>query len=67
MKDDHRSNIYLQMSLDVISYYIRGNINLNEAITQLSDLGHSKKSIKKVLNETVRNNIYTLHNFKKRK
>ena len=67
MKDNQQSSIYLKRSLDVISNYIRGNINLNEAIMLLSDLGHSKKSIKKVLNETVRNNIYTLYNFKKRK
>ena len=53
---------YLDRSLMVITYYIRGKINLYEAIDELSKLGHNKKSVKKVLKSTKRNNII---NFKK--
>ena len=55
-----KSDEYLSLSLDAITSYIRGNINLNEATDILTTLGHSLKSARKVLNETERNNIIKL-------
>ena len=55
-----KSMCYLQCSLRVITDYIKGNVNLTEATTELYKLGHHKKSIKKVLKNTERNNILNL-------
>ena len=62
-----KSDEYLSLSLDAITSYIRGNINLNEATDILRTLGHSLKSARKVLRETERNNIIKLTPKKKQK
>ena len=55
-----KSNEYLEQSLRIISDYIKGNINLEQALIGLYELGHTKKSAKEVLFETKRNNIIQL-------
>lgn len=60
MKNNQNYNNHLKKSLDIITYYIKGNINLIEAIKSLSDLGHDVNSIEKVLKKTKRNNIHKL-------
>ena len=55
-----KSMSYLQRSLSVITDYIKGKVNLTEATTELCKLGHNKKSIKQVLKNTERNNIFNL-------
>ncbi len=62
-----KSNEYLEASLSVITNYIRGNINLEQATYSLTELGHSKKSTRKVLLETKRNNVLKLTPKKKEK
>ena len=62
-----KSDEYLSLSLDAITSYIRGNINLDEATDILTTLGHSLKSARKVLKETERNNIIKLTPKKKQK
>lgn len=62
-----KSDEYLSLSLDAITSYIRGNINLNEATDILTTLGHSLKSARKVLKETERNNIIKFKPKKKQK
>ena len=52
------SETYLQVSLDEVIAYIRGDINLEEATERLEKLGHSKKSANKVLKDSIRNNVF---------
>ena len=54
-----KSEIYLEASLDSVSSYIRGELNLKEAVKRLEQLGHDKKSATKVLRNTDRNNIFS--------
>jgi hypothetical protein len=54
-----KSEIYLQASLDEVVAYVRGELNLKEAVEKLEQLGHNKKSAIKVLRNTDRNNIYS--------
>ena len=54
-----KSEIYLEASLDSVSSYIRGELNLEEAVERLEQLGHKKKSAMKVLKNTDRNNIFS--------
>ena len=54
-----KSEIYLEASLDSVSSYIRGELNLEEAVERLEQLGHDKKSATKVLRNTDRNNIFS--------
>ena len=54
-----KSEIYLEASLDSVSSYIRGELNLEEAVERLEQLGHNKKSATKVLRNTDRNNIFS--------
>ena len=63
MRSD-QSEIYLQKSLETVTGYIRGELNLEEAVQRLQELGHVKKSILKVLKDTDRNNLI---NFKTKK
>lgn len=53
----NQSEIYLQKSLETVTRYIRGELNLDEAVQRLEELGHVKKSILKVLKDTDRNNL----------
>ena len=62
-----KSDEYLSLSLDAITSYIRGNINLDEATDILITLGHNSKSARKVLKNTERNNIIKLKPKKKQK
>ena len=55
-----KSETYLQVSLDSVISYIRGELNLKEAVERLEQLGHNKKSAIKVLKNTDRNNIFSL-------
>ena len=50
---------YLEVSLDSVISYIRGEVNLKEAVEKLERLGHDKKSATKVLRNTDRNNIFS--------
>ena len=50
---------YLEVSLDSVISYIRGEVNLEEAVKKLEQLGHDKKSAIKVLRNTDRNNIFS--------
>ena len=54
-----RSEIHLQASIDEVVAYVRGELNLKEAVEKLEQLGHNKKSAIKVLRNTDRNNIYS--------
>jgi len=54
-----KSETYLQISLDSVISYIRGELNLEEAVKKLEQLGHNKKSAIKVLKNTSRNNIFS--------
>ena len=54
-----RSESYLQASIDEVVAYVRGELNLKEAVEKLEQLGHNKKSATKVLRNTDRNNIYS--------
>jgi|TARA_R100001443_G_scaffold115751_1_gene134263 hypothetical protein len=54
-----KSETYLQYSLDSVISYIRGELNLEEAVERLEQLGHKKKSAMKVLKNTDRNNIFS--------
>ena len=54
-----KSEIYLEASLDSVSSYIRGELNLKEAVERLEQLGHNKKSAIKVLKDTHRNNVFS--------
>ena len=63
MRSD-QSEIYLQKSLETVTGYIRGELNLEETVQRLEELGHVKKSILKVLKDTKRNNLI---NFKTKK
>jgi len=54
-----KSETYLQISLDSVISYIRGDMNLKEAIEKLEQLGHDKKSATKVLRNTDRNNVFS--------
>ena len=54
-----KSETYLQYSLDSVISYIRGELNLEEAVERLEQLGHKKKSAMKVLQNTDRNNIFS--------
>ena len=54
-----KSETYLQISLDSVVSYIRGELNLKEAVEKLEQLGHNKKSAIKVLKNTDRNNIFS--------
>ena len=53
-----KSQYYLDLSLSKIESYIRGEINLAEALDYLQQLGHKRKSIRKVLISTNRNNVF---------
>jgi hypothetical protein len=59
MRSD-QSEIYLQKSLETVTGYIRGELNLEEAVQRLQELGHVKKSILKVLKDTDRNNLINI-------
>ncbi len=61
----NQSEIYLQKILETVTGYIRGELNLEEAVQRLEELGHVKKSILKVLKDTERNNLINF-NTKKR-
>ena len=63
MRSD-QSEIYLQKSLETVTGYIRGELNLEDAVERLEELGHVKKSILKVLKDIERNNLI---NFKTKK
>ena len=54
-----KSGIDLEASLDSVSSYIRGELNLEEAVERLEQLGHNKKSAIKVLKDTHRNNVFS--------
>jgi|TARA_R100001463_G_scaffold94630_2_gene149230 hypothetical protein len=54
-----KSETYLQISLDSVISYIRGDMNLKEAIEKLEQLGHDKKSATRVLRNTDRNNVFS--------
>jgi hypothetical protein len=54
-----KSETYMQVSLDSVISYIRGDMNLKEAIEKLEQLGHDKKSAIRVLRNTDRNNIFS--------
>ena len=54
-----KSETYLQISLDSVISYIRGELNLKEAVKRLEQLGHNKKSAIKVLKDTHRNNVFS--------
>ena len=54
-----KSEIHLQASIDEVVAYVRGELNLKEAVEKLEQLGHNKKSAIKVLRNTDRNNIYS--------
>jgi hypothetical protein len=54
-----KSEIYLEVSLDSVISYIRGEVNLEEAVKRLEQLGHDKKSAIKVLRNTDRNNVFS--------
>jgi len=50
---------YLEASLEEVIGYIKGELNLEEAVARLEQLGHDKKSAIKVLRNTDRNNIFS--------
>ena len=50
---------YLEASLEEVIGYIKGELNLEEAVAKLERLGHDKKSAIKVLRNTDRNNIFS--------
>ena len=52
--DYNKSQYYLDLSLSKKESYIRGEINLAEALDYLQQLGHKRKSIRKVLISTNR-------------
>jgi len=54
-----KSETYLQYSLDSVISYIKGDLNLEEAVERLEQLGHKKKSAMKVLQNTDRNNLFS--------
>ena len=54
-----KSETYLQISLDSVISYIRGDMNLKEAIEKLEQPGHDKKSATRVLRNTDRNNVFS--------
>ena len=55
----NKFDTYLEVSLDSVISYIRGEVNLEEAVKKLEQLGHDKKSATKVLRNTDRNNIFS--------
>lgn len=55
----NKFDTYLEVSLDSVISYIRGEVNLKEAVEKLERLGHDKKSATKVLRNTDRNNIFS--------
>jgi|TARA_E500000318_G_scaffold40752_1_gene39007 hypothetical protein len=55
----NKFDTYLEVSLDSVISYIRGEVNLEEAVKKLEQLGHDKKSAIKVLRNTDRNNIFS--------
>ena len=55
----NKCDTYLEVSLDSVISYIRGEVNLEEAVKKLEQLGHDKKSAIKVLRNTDRNNIFS--------
>ena len=55
----NKFDTYLEVSLDSVISYIRGEVNLKEAVEKLERLGHDKKSATKVLRYTDRNNIFS--------
>ena len=44
-------------ALEIVVDYIRGNYNLDNAIKELEIIGLDKKSIRKILKDTPRDNI----------
>ena len=50
---------YFEASLEEVIGYIKGELNLEEAVARLEQLGHDKKSATKVLRNTDRNNIFS--------
>ena len=48
MRSD-QSEIYLQKSLETVTGYIRGELNLEETVQRLEELGHVKKVFLKFL------------------
>jgi hypothetical protein len=55
----NKSQTYLEASLEEVIGYIKGELNLEEAVAKLERLGHDKKSAIKVLRNTDRNNIFS--------
>lgn len=55
----NKSETYIQVSLDSVISYIRGDMNLKEATERLEQLGHDKKSATRVLRNTDRNNVFS--------
>ena len=55
----NKFDTYLEVSLDSVISYIRGEVNLEEAVKKLEQLGHDKKSAIKVLRNTDRDNIFS--------
>ena len=55
----NKFDTYLEVSLDSVISYIRGEVNLKEAVEKLERLGHDKKSATKVLRNTDRNNVFS--------
>ena len=47
-------------ALEIVVDYIRGNYNLDNAIKELEIIGLDKKSIRKILKDTPRDNIIKL-------
>ena len=56
---ENKYQTYLEASLEEVIGYIKGEINLEEAVARLEQLGHDKKSAIKVLRNTDRNNIFS--------
>ena len=54
-----KSGIYIEASVNSVTSYIRGELNLEEAVERLDQLGHNKKSAIKVLKDTHRNNVFS--------
>jgi len=55
----NKFDTYLEVSLDSVISYVRGEVNLKEAVEKLERLGHDKKSAIKILRNTDRNNIFS--------
>ena len=56
---ENKYQTYLEASLEEVIGYIKGELNLEEAVARLEQLGHDKKSAIKVLRNTDRNNIFS--------